>query len=388
MCDNEEEFVCPNLQCSIIPACHHFGGPNQSVYNEKAAMPVTHTNSKRRFSRKKIAVISLGLLFLAALLLCAALGHFFVTPAEKGGSKQLVIVREGLSLKEVAGELERKEIITSKALFELWAEILGYSRKIKAGEYELGSHMAPKRILEKLIKGEVVTYPVTVPEGFTAEQIAQLLHEGGLMNKEKFLSLMNDPSLLEEHGISAPSLEGYLYPETYHFARGISARSTIDAMVGRFWQVVSPLKERIDEVGMNLNEVITLASIVEKETGLAEERSTIASVFLNRLKKGMRLESDPTVIYGIKDFDGNLTRKDLDKATPYNTYSIRGLPPGPIASPGLEAIRAVLYPRKTDYLYFVSKNDGSHHFSRTLSEHNKAVQIYQKDRRRRRGKTP
>jgi UPF0755 protein len=143
----------------------------------------------------------------------------------------------------------------------------------------------------------------------------------------------------------------------------------------------------MDRVGMNLPELITLASIVEKETGLAEERPTIASVFLNRLKKGMRLESDPTVIYGIKDFDGNLTRKDLNRATPYNTYIIRGLPPGPIANPGLEAIRAVLYPAQTDYLYFVSRNDGSHHFSKTLSEHNKAVQIYQK-RGKRRGKTP
>ncbi|KPK31192.1 MAG: hypothetical protein AMK69_01135 [Nitrospira bacterium SG8_3] len=335
-----------------------------------------------------MALISLGLLFLAALFLCAASGLFFITPADKGGKNQLVIVKEGLSLKEVAGELDRKKIITSKALFEFWAELLGYSRKIKAGEYEMGSHMAPKRILEKLIKGEVITYPVTVPEGFTVTQISQLLHEGGLIDKEKFLSLINDPALLEHYGISAPSLEGYLYPETYHFARGISARSTIDAMVDRFWQAVRPLKERTDEVGMNLPEVITLASIVEKETGLAEERPTIASVFLNRLKRGMRLESDPTVIYGIKDFDGNLTRKDLNRATPYNTYIIRGLPPGPIANPGLEAIRAVLYPAKTDYLYFVSRNDGSHHFSKTLSEHNKAVQIYQKGGRKRRGKTP
>jgi UPF0755 protein len=353
----------------------------------KAVMPITHTHSKKRFSRKGVAVISLGLFFLAALFLFAALGLFFIRPAEKGGENQLIIVREGLSLKEVAEELDRKEIITNKALFELWAQVLGYSRKIKAGEYKLGSHMAPKRILEKLIKGEVVTYPVTVPEGFTAEQISEILHEMGLMDKEKFLSLVNDPSLLEHYGISAPSLEGYLYPETYHFARGISPRSTIDAMVGRFWQVVSPLKERMDKMGMNLQQVITLASIVEKETGLAEERSTIASVFLNRLKKGMRLESDPTVIYGIKDFDGNLTRKDLTRPTPYNTYIIRGLPPGPIANPGLEAIKAVLYPAKTDYLYFVSRNDGSHHFSKTLTEHNKAVRLYQK-RGKRRGKTP
>ncbi|NIR18202.1 MAG: endolytic transglycosylase MltG, partial [Desulfobacterales bacterium] len=227
-----------------------------------------------------MALISLGLLFLAALFLCAASGLFFITPADKGGNKQLVIVREGLSLKEVAGELDRKKIITNKALFELWAELLGYSRKIKAGEYELGSHMAPKRILEKLIKGEVITYPVTVPEGFTVAQISQLLHERGLIDKEEFLSLINDPALLEHYDISAPSLEGYLYPETYHFARGISARSTIDAMVDRFWQAVRPLKERMDEVGMNLQAVITLASIVEKETGLAEERPTIASVFL------------------------------------------------------------------------------------------------------------
>lgn len=349
---------------------------------------MTDTPPKKRISRKRMAIICVGLLFLAALFLCAALGLFFITPAEEGGENQLVIVREGLSLKEVAGELERKKVITSKTLFEFWAQLLGYSRKIKAGEYELGSHMPPKRILEKLAKGEVITYPVTVPEGFTAKQIAELLDEEGLINKEKFLSLIKDPALLEQHRISAPSLEGYLYPETYHFARGISARSSIDAMVGRFWQVVSPLKERIDRVDMNLQEVVTLASIVEKETGLAEERPTIASVFLNRLKKGMRLESDPTVIYGIKDFNGNLTRTDLNMATPYNTYVIRGLPPGPIANPGLEAIKAVLYPAKTDFLYFVSKNDGSHHFSKTLSEHNKAVQVYQKGRRKRRGKTP
>ena len=350
-------------------------------------MPITQTDSQKHLSRKKVAIISLVLLFLAALILCAASGLFFIRPADEGGKNELVIVREGLSLKEVAGELDRKKIIRNKALFELWAKLLGYSRKIKAGEYELGPHMSPKRILEKLTKGEVITYPVTVPEGFTAAQISQLLHEGGLIEKEKFMSLINDPTLLKRYGLSAPSLEGYLYPETYHFARGISARSTVDAMVGRFWQVVSPLKERMEEVGMDLPEVITLASIVEKETGLAEERPTIASVFLNRLKRRMRLESDPTVIYGIKDFDGNLTRKDLNRATPYNTYIIRGLPPGPIANPGLEAIRAVLYPAKTDYLYFVSKNDGSHHFSKTLSEHNKAVQTYQK-RGRRRGKTP
>ncbi len=350
-------------------------------------MPITHPNAKGRTSRKRVIFILVCLVCLAALFVPIWLGLFFLTPADREGSKQVVVVEEGLSLKEVARELEGRKIIKSKALFEIWSEVLGYSRKIKAGEYALGSYMAPKRILEKLTKGEVITYPVTVPEGFTAAQIAELLDTGGLVKTGAFLSLANDPAVLKQYGISGPSLEGYLYPETYHFARGVSARSTIDAMVRRFWQVVDPLRGRIEETGMSLQDVITLASIVEKETGLAEERSTIASVFLNRLKRGMRLESDPTVIYGLQEFDGNLTRKDLNKATPYNTYMIRGLPPGPIANPGLEAIRAVLYPAQTDYLYFVSKNDGSHHFSRTLSEHNKAVQIYQKGWRKRRGKT-
>ena len=153
-------------------------------------------------------------------------------------------------------------------------------------------------------------------------------------------------------------------------------------MVTRFFKVVEPFKEAIEMSGITLPEIVTLASIVEKETGNAEERPIIASVFLNRLKKRMRLESDPTVIYGIDKFNGNLTRKDLLTKTPYNTYIIRGLPPGPIASPGSEAIKAVLFPADTGYLFFVSKNDGSHHFSKTLQEHNRAVIIYQKGGRR------
>jgi hypothetical protein len=149
---------------------------------------------------------------------------------------------------------------------------------------------------------------------------------------------------------------------------------------GKFF--INPFKKRIEEMGMTIEEVVTLASMIEKETARADERAVIASVFLNRLKKGIRLASDPTVIYGIKDFDGNLTRKDLGRPTPYNTYLIQGLPPGPIANPGLDAIRAVLYPAHTDYLYFVSKNDGSHFFSKTYKEHKKAVRIYQQKRRK------
>jgi UPF0755 protein len=260
----------------------------------------------------------------------------------------------------------------------LWARIMGYSRKIKSGEYLLNPGITPLRVMEILTRGVIITHSVTIPEGFTKEQIAQLLSEKALVDKEQFLSLTESQELLVKYGITSPSLEGYLYPDTYRFGRGLSAASIIASMVNRFFDVVGPLKRKIEQSGMTLNEVVTLASIVEKETGKDEERAIIASVFLNRLKKRMRLESDPTVIYGIENFNGNITRKDLSTSTPYNTYVIRGLPPGPIASPGFEAIEAVLYPADTKYLFFVSKNDGSHHFSRTLKEHNNAVILYQK----------
>ena len=238
--------------------------------------------------------------------------------------------------------------------------------------------MAPITILEKLRKGVVVLHAVTIPEGFTMEQIGDLLAAKGLVQKEVFLRLANNPRALGAYGVTASNLEGYLFPDTYHFSRGLNPSTLIDAMVKRFWQMVGPFRERADAIGLSMGEVVILASIVEKETGEPTERPTIASVFLNRLSRGMRLESDPTVIYGLKDFDGNLRKNDLTKETPYNTYVIKGLPPGPIASPGLDAIKAILYPAQTDYLYFVSKNDGSHYFSKTLAEHNRAVGIYQK----------
>ena len=333
-------------------------------------------------SLKRIIIIFAGIFSLIMVVLALGLGLFFITPAEEGGSDQVIVLKEGMSLKEVAYELERTEIISNGLLFMQCARLLGYSRKVKAGEYRLNPNMPPIMILEILKRGAIITHSVTIPEGFTKEQIGELLATKGLANKQTFLSLTDDPEVLKKYGVKGTGLEGYLYPDTYQFGRGLSAKSIIDVMMKRFWEVIGPLKVRVSETGMTIKEVIILASIVEKETGRPEERSLIASVFLNRLKRGMRLESDPTVIYGIKNFNGNLTRKDLSKPKPYNTYVIRGLPPGPIANPGLESIKAVLYPIKTNYLYFVSKNDGSHYFSRTFSEHNRAVERYQKKRHR------
>jgi UPF0755 protein len=338
-------------------------------------------------SRKRIVLFVSGICFLAGMSLAAGFGLYLMNPAKEGGADQVFFVRAGSNLKEVADELNRREIITCKGLFLLWARAMGYSRNIKAGEYRLNAGMTPLKILHILDRGEIITHPVTIPEGFTMKQIGYLLGEKGLVNKDEFLALAGDPDIAGRYGISGPGLEGYLYPDTYHFARGLSSMSVIDVMVRRFKEVYAPFREIAERAGMTMEKVVTLASIVEKETGLGKERPLIASVFLNRLKKRMRLESDPTVIYGLKDFDGNLQRRHLVQQTPYNTYVIRGLPPGPIANPGQEAIKAVLCPDKSNYLYFVSKNDGSHYFSKTLSEHNRAVEIYQKKKRKRPGKT-
>jgi UPF0755 protein len=243
--------------------------------------------------------------------------------------------------------------------------------------------MTPVEILENLTKGNILTYSVTIPEGFTVMQIADLLQEMGLCDKEAFLSSVHESPMGAGDKTAVTDLEGYLYPDTYKFARGVGPVSIVRMMTGRFREKTRPYREKVEESGMAMNDIVTLASIVEKETGSAEERPVIASVFLNRLKKGMRLESDPTVIYGIEDFNGNLTREDLKKPGPYNTYTETGLPAGPIANPGIDSIRAVLYPSDTDFLFFVSKNDGTHYFSRTLSEHNRAVQTYQKQSRKR-----
>src|SRR4030043_1390414 len=328
--------------------------------------------------RKRIAFIFTAITCVLMVAIILGFGMFFTRPAQKDGINQVITIREGMSLKEVAGTLKSKGIIINKDLFILWTRLLGNSRKIKAGEYLLNSGMTPARIIEILTKGIIITYTVTVPEGFSIEQIDNILDESGLADKNSFISLAHEPGVIKKYGISGPSLEGFLYPDTYEFGKGLPPLLIIDVMVKRFREIIGPYMKRIEELGMKVEEVITLASIVEKEAGNAEEMPLIASVFLNRLKKGMRMESDPTVIYGMNNFTGNLTRKDLLESTPYNTYVIRGLPPGPISNPGLASIKAVLYPVETDYLYFVSKNDGTHYFSTSIEEHNRAVWTYQK----------
>lgn len=319
-------------------------------------------------------------LLITAIVL-AALTHYYIALFIPPGHSTAAVVVEfgpGTSFRQMTKTLKEKGLIRDLKAFTLLATLRGSMKKVQAGEYEFNAAMLPGSVLEKLEKGLVIRHPVTIPEGYNIREIAELLEKKSLSQKEKFLAKASDKAFLPTIGVNAMTAEGFLFPDTYHFSKGMSEEAVIKKMVSRFREVsAGNLEMRAKSVGLSVEEVVTLASIVEKETGDASERPRIARVFLNRLRSGIPLQSDPTVIYGIKDFNGNLTRKDLLTKTPYNTYQRRGLPPGPIANPGADSIKAVLYPEAGSYLYFVSRNDGTHYFSRTLSEHNMAVQRYQ-----------
>lgn len=289
-----------------------------------------------------------------------------------------ITISPGQSFSSVLTGLHRQGLISSVWKLKLYARFKGCDKKLRAGEYLIPAGASPEKVLNILVQGKVVLHRITVPEGYSLRQIAETVDRAGLVPEAEFLAAADDPQLINEFKISGSSFEGYLFPDTYLFSRQTSAREIIEVMVHRFNEVFSnDWKERAARLGLSIHEVVVLASIVEKETGVDAERPVIASVFRNRLNLGMRLESDPTVIYGIENFDGNLTRTHLRTPTPYNTYTQQGLPPGPIASPGRKSLEAVLYPADTPYLFFVARKDRTHQFSATLTEHRKAVSAHQ-----------
>ena len=295
---------------------------------------------------------------------------------------QKIIVEPGQGVYAISKKLHLAKIICYPMKFRLYARLKKLDTRIKAGEYLLSGAMTPSEVLHKLIKGSVVLYRLTIPEGYTMVQIADLVEKAGILKSRQFLDCLQGSALLKKLQIPSPSFEGYLFPDTYYFPRGVSSEKVVTTLVSRFWEVFKPAwRKRADELGWTVHDVVTLAAMIEKETGDPDERPVISSVFHNRLKKRMRMESDPTVIYGIKNFDGNITRKHLRTPSPYNTYLLKGLPAGPIANPGAKAIEAALYPDNTNYLYFVSKKNQTHHFSTTIQEHNRAVRKYQLRRR-------
>jgi UPF0755 protein len=302
-------------------------------------------------------------------------------PRADEGADVLFEVRHGESLRAIATRLEQRGLVRDGSATTWWARLRGKAEELHVGEYWLSPAMSPAEIIDRIATGRVATWEVVIPEGLTAAEIGARLAEHGLVDAQDFATAVADPELAHSLGISANSLEGYLFPETYRLPHGLSGAEVARVMVEQFktaWREVEPGAVKR---GLSMHQVVILASIVEKETGAPDERPLIASVFSNRLRRNMRLESDPTVIYGVPGFDGNLRRSDLDDtANAYNTYQHAGLPPGPIANPGLAALKAVVEPAQSEMLYFVSRNDGTHEFSATYREHSDAVDRYQRRR--------
>lgn len=291
-------------------------------------------------------------------------------------------IPSGKTLQEIGQLLEKEGFVLNAQAFVALAALKGEAHRIRAGIYRLEAPCSPLDLLERLVGGRVELYRVTIPEGWNLLQVAQRLGGMGLVDPEGFLRKARDPLWASELlGFKAASLEGFLFPDTYLFPPGTTDQIILQAMVRRFEKAFpAEFHFRLLELGWDLLQAVTLASLIEKETSAPEERALVSGVFHKRLRMGMKLESDPSVIYGLDKFNGDLRKSHILMPHPYNTYVFPGLPPGPICSPGREAIRAALFPAETEYLFFVSRNDGTHHFSRTLGEHLRAVSRYQKAR--------
>jgi len=296
---------------------------------------------------------------------------------------QSLMVAPGAGVRDIGRQLRDLGLVRHPDIFRALVVSRGDTGRLRAGEYELTGSMTLDDIVIKLAKGDVVRRTLTFPEGSHLQAMARLAAAGGIV-LEDFLKAARDPAPIRDLDPAATDLEGYLFPDTYDLTkRPDPAADLVTRMVKRFREVITPELPRIQAGGMSLREVVTLASVVELETARVEERPRIAAVFRNRLRIRMPLQTDPTVIYALKKagiYDGNIRRVDLAVDSPYNTYRYPGLPPGPIASPGREAIRAVLQPADVRDLYFVSRNDGSHAFSANLADHNRAVTQYQRNR--------
>ncbi|HKQ32005.1 MAG TPA: endolytic transglycosylase MltG [Thermodesulfobacteriota bacterium] len=329
----------------------------------------------------RIKTITVTILILLVLGASALLGvYYYITGVPVVSENKVVDIPKGRGLKKISAQLEEEGVIGNGNLFLLYVVGKGWQNRLKAGEYEFGKGSTTSEVARKIAYGDVVLHKVTIPEGLTMKEIAALLGKNGVLDPDGFLTAAGDPELLKIlPGRSITGLEGYLFPDTYTYTKGVTPGEFVRMMLDRFNKVYKSLEGLRRRVNLTDNEVITLASIIEKETGAPAERPMISAVFHNRLKLGMKLESDPTVIYGLgEDYDGNLTKADLNTMTQYNTYLIKGLPPGPICNPGKESITAALSPAAVDYIYFVSRGDGTHYFSENYADHQRAVSEYQR----------
>ncbi len=335
--------------------------------------------------KKSLRLVIAGIIVISVLVI-AFIGWSFYAAVYRWQSPAAadVEIEQGLTASAIAQQLADNQVIKTPQVFSAYVRLRGLGGQVKAGEYEFPAGITADQVVMMLVKGQVKKYQLQIIEGWTINDIVKYLSGLTFLKDpaipQEFDRLTKDKVYIESLGFKdIASLEGYLFPDTYDVFRPKTADEIIKRFVARFREIYTPEYAALaDRLGMSQQQIVTLASIIEKETGKAEERGIVSSVFWNRLKQNMPLQTDPTVIYGIPDFNGNLTRADLDNgANPYNTYVRLGLPPGPICNPGRASLDAALNPAQTKYLYFVSRNDGSHVFSETLEEHQRAVAQYQ-----------
>jgi UPF0755 protein len=316
---------------------------------------------------------------------------FANTASGLASEEEVFEVPTGSNFHKVSAQLKEKNLITDGFKFRLFAKFTGQQNYLKKGEYMLNHGMTPQAILDVLKSGKSIQYPVTFPEGSNIYDMAAILDARGLYKGDEFLKTVKDPAFVKKTlGFDAPSLEGYLFPETYNVTKFTTLKELANMMVARFNDAYKTLAAE-SSTKLSEHEIVTLASVVEKETGAPEERPLIASVFYNRMSKGIPLQSDPTILYGMIDATGkpsqNITKADITRPTRYNTYTVKRLPYGPIANPGREALAAALKPATSEFFYFVSKNQGTHLFTKTYAEHLKGVKSFQVDPSAREGKS-
>lgn len=332
----------------------------------------------------RVVFLSFVLVLLAVSGPVLYLKDYLDNPTNMGTEPFDVKIERGMSLREVAEVLKSQGVIKNSFDFRLSCRMMNAT--IPAGEYEIPPMLRPMELVRAFVPKNLALRRVTVPEGSRLRDIAVIVENKLGIDASSFLKICSDASFAAYLGVEALSLEGYLFPETYHFEPRTSASKVAEQMVREFFEVMGPQhRKRMSELNASLHEIVTIASMVEKETALDEERPIISAVIHNRLKRNMPLQIDATVIYGLKEFDGNLTRAHLETDTEYNTYTRKGLPPGPICSPSEKSLLAALYPQDVNYLYFVSTNDGHHRFSSSMQEHNNAVRLFQKQRASRQG---
>ncbi len=326
-------------------------------------------------------------LFLAATVALLITIHFyialFVPPSREKVWKEIE-VSEGMSFRAISNTLQKEGIIRYRGYFQIIGRLQGISRKVRVGYYGMNTNMSLWEVLETLRKGKIIEYEVVIPEGYNLYQIGWTLSATPLISQpHEFVDLVKNKAYVHSLGIEADTLEGYLFPDTYYLPKGIKLEDIPKKMVQRYKAVFTDTyRSRAKELGFTEHQILTLASIVEKEAKVATERKLISAVYHNRLKQGMKLQADPTAVYGTKAWITKVTKEDLKRRSPYNTYLHKGLPPGPIANPGEGSIIAALYPEKNDYLYFVAQGDGSHYFSKDFGAHEKAIGRYRANRRK------